>query len=792
MAGNIFDQFDAPAGLPIARAQMIPTPKASENVFDQFDERPAAPTMAQNAKHMYDAELEARTLARQGVSPNAFSKYAPSQPRRLGGAIDYDWGQGYKRVNAETGKEEDVAVDPKAEFVARDPETGELAVFARHSKEAGSEAYNLTNEGFLTRIAREILPGWATGPVTGIQRVAQGAAKTIGTPTGAALATERASEAVKDMQAFKQLEVRPLGPAFNQGPVASIGKQLSETPYIGAPLRNAMDETYKDAFSAGLRIADNIAPNATMEQAGANLQRGLDRYRTAGIKDLEPGAIENLKVPSSSGVEESIRAFSPIQPAETMSAGARKIADQAEKARLAAGDTAVAKTSRGVEVPAARTLDQTIIARRGAEDMSSNELAAIIRAPSSETSFAARQEALYEHAWRQLPERFKINGAKNPDELRAVNTNNAFKSMAAAEERAGISGGIVGGRFSSMAERVGKNVTLDTLRAMRTEIGRALSNFGIYDARLDRTQLKQLYGAISRDIEVGIMTMANRARAAVAKPGTNRPNAVNLEEAKKAEGALYAMRRADRYTRMGIERMDRFSKVVGTENPQQAVGLLVRSALDGSKGNMQMLRTAMSALRPEERAEFASLIFRELGKPKPSAGGLVQEVGFSPESAFTRWNAMNPEAKALLFGGEHAQDIDNYIRVVGRLANLEKLANTSRTGTNTINMTGAAASVGSMLSGNLAMPLGMAGTGYATALLMSRPAYVRWATGYAELKAATLRAPVDVVAPRMIAHINRLGQMAKQNPDLLPVYRAIAAENGVIVDAQKNEQPQQQ
>ena len=763
MADNVFDQFDAPEARPAIKAQAAP----AGNVFDQFDapSRPA-PSFGEAASALYRSEMESKRLSRQGVSPHVFSDYAPAKVQKLG---EVDEGNEIPNSYKDTSGTLRVA-NPKTDFIANDPETGKLTVFARHTAAAGSEAQTLTNEGKLARIGRELVPSFATGPVAGIQRTAEGvrALGTVGTRTGAELATQRATEAARDAQAFKDTQVRPFGPAFNQGPVASVAKQLSETPIIGAPVRNALEESMRDTVAAQGRILNAMAPSASVEQTGAAMQRGLDRYRTAGIRDVEPGVLENM----------GIEARAPVQARVGMTEGAADRARQADQIRQQAGETSQALTSRGVSVPSARPMSETITARRTAEDMSPQELARIIRAPSSEVSFAAKQEALFEHAWQQIPAKFKINNTRNPDMMRATNTDQVFRGLGEAERRAGISGGIVDGRFAGMAERLRTNVQLQDLKTMRTEIGRALSNFGVYDSRLDRTQLKQIYGAISRDIEVGVMDLANRARIQ-SRLGNNRADAVGVDAARRAEGALYALRRADRYTRMGMERMDRFSKVVGTDNPQAAAGMLIRAALDGTRGNMQMLRTATAVLRPEERSQLSRLVFQELGRPQASAGGIVQELGFSPESALTRWQSMNPAARTLLFGGEHAKAIDDFVRVVSRLANVEKMANRPRTATNAMNLSALLGSAGSIAAGNIAVPAGIAGTGLAASVLFSRPAYVKWATTYAHLRAAALRAPINVTAPRMITHINRLGELAKRDQALLPVYRAIAAENGI-------------
>jgi len=68
--------------------------------------------------------------------------------------------------------------------------------------------------------------------------------------------------------------------------------------------------------------------------------------------------------------------------------------------------------------------------------------------------------------------------------------------------------------------------------------------------------------------------------------------------------------------------------------------------------------------------------------------------------------------------------------------------------------------------------------GFGLSVLFSRPSYVNWAARYAQLRAAALRAP-NRVRPELIAHIRRLEEMARNNPDLLPVVRA-AREDGII------------
>lgn len=74
-------------------------------------------------------------------------------------------------------------------------------------------------------------------------------------------------------------------------------------------------------------------------------------------------------------------------------------------------------------------------------------------------------------------------------------------------------------------------------------------------------------------------------------------------------------------------------------------------------------------------------------------------------------------------------------------------------------------------------PLMIGGSGYAAAALMSRPQYTRWLTGYLRLRAAQQNGLSQ--GGQMVAYINRLWQMTKTNPQLLPAFEAVAEENGI-------------
>ena len=609
-------------------------------------------------------------------------------------------------------------------------------------------------------------PGWQAiaGMAGGMAPGVVGAVRSPGgvnpgSPTAQGIARQRLNEAQIDAQAFANQEVRPFGPAFNQGPVASIGRQLTETPFVGAPLRNNLDETITDTGNAVRRLADNIAPTANYEQAGTGLQRGLDRYRTSGLDQLEPGTVQALGIsPTTHNVPNAPRGGQ----------GQMQRIQQAQPAiqQITGGQV---QNNRGASVPLPTTRAQRPTQRTTVADLTDTELQTVIRAPSDATSFGARSEALYEKAWRGLPPPF------NDTLLPTANAGNVVRGIITNEARTGVTAGLPG-RYEQMFETLSNpsaNTTLDTLRQMRTQIGRELSNFGTYEASLDRNQLSQLYGGLTSDIEIGLQDIAARAAAAFRMSRAY----ITRQQAQRAVQALRDFQVADRYFRQGIDRMDRFARLANAENPQQAAASMIGSASDGIRGNARMVRSAMGVLRPEERAQFGALIVREMGAPKPGGRGIVQEAQFSPSRFVTNYNAMSPDIRAMVFSPEHNHALDDLFRIANRISNVEALTNTSRSGTNALNLGGVGTAIAYASTGDIATPLLIGGSGYLASIMMSTPQYTRWMTQYLRLRAG-ISDGSSRTASALVRHIMGLEQQARYNPELWPVFMAISAENG--------------
>lgn len=654
--------------------------------------------------------------------------------------------QGRERTVVKTQAGDYIAYDPKQHVWLRDAPTGKVLIFSRTPQ---------TEQGPLVGLGRIVMEGAAAGPVAGIQRAA-------GVTPRAATVTQRATQATADVDAASRLGVRLPGFVLNEGPTASVAKQLSEIPLIGGPVRRSLYEGLEGTRNATDRIANALAPAQTFDTTGITLQRGLDRFRTARLQDLEPATVQGL------GIEPRVTIPRPA----ALDGAALARAERADPIRQQIGG-GTALTSRGVQVPASPQTGAPQVIRRGVADLSDAELGTVLRTPAGDTSFATRQEALYESAHRRLPAIMRVNNSRDPLQVGSPNSAVVARALLQHEESSAISGGVLAGRFGPLVQQLmnsHRTFTLDALRAARTEVGRALANFGMYDARLDRTQLRQLYGAISRDIERAYQDIANRAFLGTQR-SNNAANYVTPDMARGADRALYEFRRADRYTRMGMDRMDRFMTIVRADKPEAAAQRLLAAAREGGRGNIELLGTARAALRPEEWADFSGLVLSRMGQPLPSARGMTQDLGFSVATFITNWERMEPRARAMLFGaGAQAQAVNDLVRVVRRFAEVEALTNTSRSATNAINVTslmGAGSAAGLAWLGNLdAMLTGglAAGSGYLASVMLSRPAYTRWMTQYLQLRAQI--ATNQQAISRIRAHVVRLQQLATRDPEL--------------------------
>jgi hypothetical protein len=327
---------------------------------------------------------------------------------------------------------------------------------------------------------------------------------------------------------------------------------------------------------------------------------------------------------------------------------------------------------------------------------------------------------------------------------------------------------VQGGLLGRMIEAVNNprwTANLQTLRDMRSEFRRLASGMADTEKNtLKLSDLDRIQGAITDDM----ISLLSRNAAAYREAG-------DIQTAQGFERSIREFQRADRFTRLSMQRMETVEKLFRADSVESLARNITNASMSGSKGNLDLLRTLQRTLQPDEMAEVGSALLSELGRPVASAGGTAQELGFSVNSFMTRWNQMSPQARHILFGGEHSAALDDVVRVVRRLSEVEKYANASNSGRMTMNVGGILAGLSSIATGTGGYALGAAGGGFGLSFLLSRPTTARWLVGYLRLKADP-----HTTARRLNAYVGQLGQYTQHEPALLPFQRALAEQFGVV------------
>ncbi len=519
-------------------------------------------------------------------------------------------------------------------------------------------------------------------------------------------AVTRADEAAKDLQAFERQGVRPFGPAFGEGPIASTAKQLTEVPFAGKPVRTALEDSIEGARDATMRVADQFGRTETADSAGTVVRSGMERFKDARPSDI---------------VETQTRGMTPEQRSE------------------------------------------------------------VIKQPARNTSLKTKQAALYERAWENIPANMREGRAVegearvmgNPKATRALlqqltgrnsqMLNQARLSREGASAAYPVQGGLLGRAIRDLIESPTQTMSLQTLRNFRSEVRRLAS--GMPDTEkntLKLSDVERIQGAITQDM----VSVLERNALEAEKRG-------NVKEAQDYRRAIYQFRQADRFTAMSAQRLETIEKLFNAPDATALYRGIKTAALSKDRGDIEKIRSLRRVLTQDEVDELSSAVIRELGEPVASARGATQEIGFSVQSFITNWTKLSPEARNLLFKPEHRAALDDIVRINNRLANVEALANTSRSASNAIQL-GALTGVGTgYVTGTLPYVLGAAGAGYAASLLFASPKYARWAAGYAALKAR------GAPKPKIAEQVNSLRLLAANDNTLQPIYQAVVQENGL-------------
>lgn len=245
-------------------------------------------------------------------------------------------------------------------------------------------------------------------------------------------------------------------------------------------------------------------------------------------------------------------------------------------------------------------------------------------------------------------------------------------------------------------------VDYKVLRDLRSAIGQKISNNELV-SDIPRAELKQLYGAISKDIQ----------------------------EITKLQGAeaTKAFNRANNFTRTGHQRLGDFVERISKKVEVDKIFNAVTKGGEGTK----LINSFKRSLKPEEWDIVASNVIRRLGKANSGQQNAAGD-NFSVDKFLTDWNKLGTAKNAMLSGSKKLNSLKSDLDKIARVAETSKqsakaAANASGTGQSVANVglaigaTGGAVGLSAPVLGSVAATVTMNNMG---ARLMTNKAFVNW------------------------------------------------------------------
>jgi len=275
---------------------------------------------------------------------------------------------------------------------------------------------------------------------------------------------------------------------------------------------------------------------------------------------------------------------------------------------------------------------------------------------------------------------------------------------------------VQGGRFGAILDNpklaqiksaldAGEQLDYNEVRKLRSQLGSMLSNTGLV-ADIPRGEVKRVYGSLSDDI-----------RALASNSGQEAADAFN---------------RANRYTKLGHERIDDYLEGISKKvNPDEVFTAIAR----GGEG-IKRLTSIKKSLKPDEWDAVASNVVARLGRASPgqqiAEGEQAAGDVFSIAKFATDWEKLGPARKVLFSGGENTNKYASDLNAIARAAGAYKQAaaqganysGTAQAGARLGAASGLATAIFTGQPAVAAAVLGSIGSNYAASSLMTNPRFV--------------------------------------------------------------------
>lgn len=505
-----------------------------------------------------------------------------------------------------------------------------------------------------------------------------------------------------------KLKVYGRSEGTNEGVLASAGRLLSTGLASGAPTSRAS------------LVAAPVAEAAQELRPGQQVIAAADRLSQTGAPVTVPRAVatDNMAIQQAGAAASNV----PVAGTPLVKAAERTIGQIGTKADEVAegygGGSSVAQSGD--------------TARSAIKDWITGES-------------AATSSKLYD----------KVDGLIDPGVKTPLEATRAvIADVAAKRSAAALPSGKATDAVLEAVQR-GDGLTYEGVKTLRTNVGEMLKG-GILPEGVSGSELKSIYGALSKDLEKSV--------AAAGGPQ-----------------ASAAFDRANKYYRLASERRESLAKIVGADGnaPAETVfGRIEAMAGSTSRADISKLAQARKAIGAGDWDEIASTVVARLGRDV--------EGNFTPQRFITAYGKISDAGKGVLFRSTGKSDLaghlDDIAKVSSRFKELQKFANPSGT---------ARAGLGGLIgAGAFAEPLTTLTTvlgGRAIASALARPASAASIAKWARANEALVRAPSpSKVAALNTASRNLIGTIGARNLTPADFLRALQSPGISRADDQPN------
>lgn len=314
-----------------------------------------------------------------------------------------------------------------------------------------------------------------------------------------------------------------------------------------------------------------------------------------------------------------------------------------------------------------------------------------------------------------------------------------------------------------------QGLTYEGVKGLRTRAGE-LQDTGILPADMSHSELKQVYGGLSKDV-----------RAAAENAG--------------GREAVAKFDRANRYYSLLSKRRENLARLLNAKNDEGVFDALTRTAGSSSRADLNLLLQARKAMPGDAWDEVSSGVIARMGRPNPGNSANAGPGVFSPEKFATEWSKLTPQGRSILFRstgkGSLANALDDIVTVSQRFKQLQRLGNSSGTGQQVIGFTQAAGAASQMTAALVGAmdPLAAAATVTASiggpwllAKILSRPATARAMANWSKAYVGGKRLAISFASKRLAQEIGSQFGLAKNVPAFAAAFEDVVG--GGTGDAQ--------